>query len=439
MKKISLIITAAFTVQLCFSQFEPKITEKTIKMQKSNSVISTLPAVKSFYNFSNIKTCVDVAPPNSALPPRVASNAYTLYKIEANGNIAPVAFKRQPLAAITDKMWEPGETIKFGFNISGGSITLIEKVKWYAKEWEQYANIKLQYVPNINDAVIKIGFTPGGSYSLIGREALVAPANSITMNFGWLAGTTDESLIRRVILHEFGHALGFIHEHASPAAAIAWDKEKVYAFYALPPNNWNRTMVDNNVFIKYALNSTNYSTYDRLSIMHYSIPADLTTDGRSTPFNTDFSTTDKQYAALVYPFPPLPPTATGTLKTGDDCDEVAFTVEYGVVASDKVEFSMEFGQTGNKTVSWWKQIGIPRTNNTETFLSILNNSLIASENKTAATIQIPVTEINKSKGISFWKAKFLGVHTLLNYKWQILPAINGGCRVKLIWKKDTCL
>jgi len=437
MKKITITFIVLFLTPLCWSQIQ---TKPIAKKPDNNKILNAIATTKNLYDFNNIRACIDVAPPSSPLPPRAASNAYTIYNIDANGNISTVAYKRQPLAAITDKMWQPGETVTFGFDIRGGSLNLIEKVKLYAKEWERYANIKLEYVMDIRNAVIKIGFVAGaGSYSQIGREALVTQANTLTMNFGWLATLTDESLIRRVVLHEFGHALGFIHEHLSPAAAIPWDKEKVYAFYALPPDNWDRATVDNNIFTKYALTSTNYSTYDRLSIMHYPIPAELTTDGSSSPFNTDFSETDKQYAALFYSFPPVPPTATGILRTGDDCDEILFSVEYGVVASDKVEFRMEFGQAGNKTVSWWKQIGIPQTNNTETPLSILNNSLIASENKTTAAIQIPISEINKNKGISFWKAKFLGVHTQLNYKWNILPAISGGCRIKLTWRKDSCL
>jgi hypothetical protein len=140
----------------------------------------------------------------------------------------------------------------------------------------------------------------------------------------------------------------------------------------------------------------------------------------------------------MYPFPPLPPNANGTLRTGDDCDEVDFLIEYGVVPEDKVEFKMEYGQTGNKRVNWWKQIAIPNNNNRETVLYILNNSLIASENKTMAVAQIPYVELNKNKAIAFWKAKAFGVHTLLNYQWNILKAIRGGCRISLVWKKDSC-
>ncbi len=46
---------------------------------------------------------------------------------------------------------------------------------------------------------------------------------------GWLEPDTPNDEYRRVVLHEFGHALGGIHEHQSPASGvIPWDKPKVY-------------------------------------------------------------------------------------------------------------------------------------------------------------------------------------------------------------------
>jgi len=429
--KIIFFILACFPLSnYSFSQIKTVVDKSTRPVKLSSIGTNT-------YNFSNTRACIDIAPPSSPLPPRAASNAYTIYKIDADGNISKVAFQRQPLAAITDRMWEPGETLRVGFNLQGGSLNLMEKVKFYCKEWERIANIKFEFVTNINAAVIRVGFMPGGSYSMIGREVLSQPNNVITMNFGWLNGLSD-ALSRQVILHEFGHALGFIHEHQSPGVTIPWDKEKVYAYYAQPPNNWSREIVDINIFARYATTLTNYSYYDKLSIMQYAIPADLTTDGSSIGLNMDFSNMDKQYAALVYPFPPTPPTATGALKTGDDCDRVDFRIEYNAVASDKIEFVFELGDFNNKKVTWWKQIGIPLTNNTEYLIEIQNHSLIASENKTSAIVPLSFNTINKQKSIRFWKAKFLGVHTLLGYQWNILPALRGGCRVHLRWNRDSC-
>ena len=421
----------------CFPQYDFNRSDRPVK-KANNAVINSL-AINKLYDFSAVKNCQEVAPPYSALPPRAASNAYTIYKINTDGTVSNIAYQRQPLAAYTDRMWEPGETIRVGFDITNSDISTILRVQRFAREWERIANIRFEFVPDIRNAVIRVGFIAPLSYSWIGRDALVNPSKVTTMNFGWLNNSLNDTDFRQVVLHEFGHALGFIHEHQSPGAAINWDKEKVYAYYAMAPNNWNRAMVDQNIFTKFSTTTTNYSTYDRLSIMHYRFPPELTVDGNSSPVNNNFSAMDQQYARLIYPFPTPPPNASGTLKTGDDCDEIAFLIEYGVVPDQLVEFKMEYGQSGNKKVSWWKQIAIPKNNNQETLLYILNNSLIAAENKTTATVQIPFTELNKTKGIGFWKAKVLGVHTPLNYKWNVLHALRGGCRISLVWKKDSCL
>ena len=39
------------------------------------------------------------------------------------------------------------------------------------------------------------------------------------MNYGWLEPDTSTREYQRVVRHEFGHALGMIHEHQNPAAA----------------------------------------------------------------------------------------------------------------------------------------------------------------------------------------------------------------------------
>ncbi len=398
-----------------------------------------VPVKKKEVGVSQLITCADWPPVSSRpLPPRVPSNYLTQYKIEVDGSVSPIAIIRQSLATYTEKMWEPGETITVGFDISGAGINQMNQVKQYAKEWELYANIKFEFLQS-GSGMIRVGFTPGGSYSLIGRDALLQDPNKTTMNLGWLT-TVSDAFARQVILHEFGHALGFVHEHQSAGATIPWNKENVYAYYAEPPNEWPKEKVDHNIFYKFSFLSTNYSSFDMESIMIYPVPKEFTTDGSEIPWSFELSATDKQYAALFYPFPTPPPTARGILRTGDDCDEIAFTVEYDVVARDKVEFIFQLGETNGRKVSWWKEIGVPvLSSGRESTLWIQNHSLIASENRVLASGQLPFSDLNINAGISFSKAKAFGAHTPLSFKWNVLPAVKGGCRITLTWKKDTCL
>jgi hypothetical protein len=68
------------------------------------------------------------------------------------------------------------------------------------------------------------------------------------MNFGWFTDQTDDGEVMRTTLHEFGHAIGCVHEQASPAAAgvINWNKPVVYAYY-LRSMGWDQARVDSQV------------------------------------------------------------------------------------------------------------------------------------------------------------------------------------------------
>lgn len=202
-------------------------------------------------------------------------------------------------AVITNKKWANGSVITVG--LYGGSTYVRNKVMQYAKEWSKYANITFNFVTS-GTPQIRVTFTSGaGSYSYIGTDALTIASNKETMNFGWFNDSTSDTEFSRTVIHEFGHALGMIHEHQHPLAAIPWDKPKVYAYYAGAPNYWTQAQVDNNLFAKYSTSQTQYSAYDTQSIMHYSISSTLTTNGFSVGSNTVLSPTDKQFIATVYP------------------------------------------------------------------------------------------------------------------------------------------
>jgi len=405
---------------------QPGILKNTVREQPSP-------------DFSNVRICVDLPPTPTNLPPRNNGNAQPIPKINADGSLSAVAVKRQGLVSATEKMWNPGDVISVYLSTNNGSERIRERVIHYAKEWERYANIKFDFITDFTAAKIKVGFSPTKqSWSWVGRDVLFNPFKKYTMNFGWFDESTSEQEFSRTITHEFGHALGFYHEHQSPASPLQWDLPKTYKYFK-DQNNWSVDEVNLNVINKYSQSNTNFSAYDPYSIMHYFMPAALLLNGQDVGGYYILSAADITYAGYWYPFPPKGIFSKGNLRTNDDCDDVSFTVEYDVVPSDKVEFILSLGESNNKKVTWWKQIAIPLINNTETLLEVQNHSLIQSENKTTAQVQIPFSQINTSKSIGFWKAKFLGIHTLLDYKWNVLPAIKGGCRITLTWNKDSCL
>lgn len=206
-------------------------------------------------------------------------------------------------AAISDKLWRPGQVITVSFY--GGSSFVRERVIKYARQWEEFANVTFNFVES--GGMLRVSFKQGaGSYAYYGTDALLIPYISFfpleTMNFGWFDETTPEEEFSRTTLHEFGHALGMIHEHQHPEVDLDWNREFVYEFFAGAPNYWTREQVDYNLFDAWSTSETTFNAYDQYSIMHYPILGQWINEQEDTPFNTVLSEGDKEFANIIYPF-----------------------------------------------------------------------------------------------------------------------------------------
>ncbi|MBL7740301.1 MAG: hypothetical protein JNK14_13885 [Chitinophagaceae bacterium] len=192
--------------------------------------------------------------------------------------------------------WTPGAILTVSF--LNGTEWQKEKVKQYAPQWCSYANVKFNFLSQ-GAGDIRISFDKKGSYSYIGVDAKNRKPAEETMNLGWINDSKTEGQLKSVILHEFGHTLGLLHEHMNPMSNIKWNKEVVYAYY-LQYDGWSKEMVDRQVFDRYSVTMTNKS-YDPKSIMHYPIPASFTNDGYAVGENFDISDSDRKLIAELYP------------------------------------------------------------------------------------------------------------------------------------------
>jgi len=194
--------------------------------------------------------------------------------------------------------WTNGSTIRVMF--SGGSTYVRGKVKQYVKTWEQYANVTFQFIDS-GTPDIRIGFLQGqGSWSYVGTYSRQMAAQGNSMNFGWFNDNTEESEFSRTILHEFGHALGLLHEHKNPMGNIHWNLPVVYNYYQA--QGWSISEINEQIINKYSVTLSNRK-YDPSSIMHYAVPANFTTDGYSVPWNTKLSADDISLISEMYPKP----------------------------------------------------------------------------------------------------------------------------------------
>lgn len=194
-------------------------------------------------------------------------------------------------------LWENGMELRVKF--FSGSRAMRDKVMAYAQEWEYFVNLKFVEV-STGDAEIRIKLdNKGGHNSMIGLLCASIPQHLKTMNLD----TTDFNsydAMHRTVLHEFGHAIGFLHEHYSPKSTISWNKELVYS-ELYRTQGWDRPTVDVNMFQEYKHSYTHGTTYDPTSIMHYPIVARWTTNGYSIPWNNQLSIGDKVLAQTLYP------------------------------------------------------------------------------------------------------------------------------------------
>jgi serralysin len=206
-------------------------------------------------------------------------------------------------AALLDEFkWPWGTTVRVRF--LEGDPELQERVKRVAQEWTgpEMANLKWEFGDD-PDADIRVAFVQGnGSWSYLGTMCQQIPDPEPTMNYGWLTPDSSDDEVHRVVTHEFGHALGLIHEHQNPNHPIAWNRDAVIADLSGPPNNWDPQTIENNIFARYDPAQLESTPVDRDSIMMYPIPASWTTDGFSVGFNRELSSTDVDFIKKAYPW-----------------------------------------------------------------------------------------------------------------------------------------
>ncbi|MGL6244966.1 M12 family metallopeptidase [Pseudomonas sp.] len=201
------------------------------------------------------------------------------------------------------RYWATGRTLKIA--IMRLDDALFDTVKNAINQWAPYVNLTFEFIDlNEDDELyegdIRIEISPlynTVARSLIGTDALAAPSYSATM---WLGTNSTEATYEAVAIHEFGHALGRLHEHQHPDANIPWDREKVYK--ALEKNHgMSRATVDATLFPLPRDNNATYAPYDRHSVMHYQVTNDATLGDWEQLTNLQLSEGDIAFARQMYP------------------------------------------------------------------------------------------------------------------------------------------
>jgi hypothetical protein len=137
----------------------------------------------------------------------------------------------------------------------------------------------------------------------VGTDILSIAADQPTMNLDSFTLDTPDSEYARVVRHEAGHTMGFIHEHMRQELVNLIDPQKAYDYF-LQTQGWNQSMVDQQVLTPIEESSlTGTEPADPNSIMCYQLPGTITKDGNPILGGLDIDDTDYAFSAKLYPKP----------------------------------------------------------------------------------------------------------------------------------------
>ena len=219
------------------------------------------------------------------------------------------------------KLFPVGCTLLISF-LPGDYTNQLMKIKVaeIAREWCKFANIKFvfdfetnyyQELQNSHNSdrygFIRIKFdSEQGNWSYIGKSSYSVPLDQCTMNFGALNITNinNTKLWKRIVLHEFGHALGLQHEHQSPNISFKWNVINVWKDIIVHQCwGWSLEKIDDNIFKRYSNSNAISSKFDADSIMLYEFPRTwVIGETIECKRNDELSIIDKMSIQLYYPF-----------------------------------------------------------------------------------------------------------------------------------------
>lgn len=256
----------------------------------------------------------------------------------------PSRVDAQPMWFVLTRLnlWVPGQTVRVSFK--DGSTELHQKIENVAKEWTQFGNLHLDFgyteaarqyarwsqedIEYVSEIRVSFDHPDGGYWSLVGTDCVdstITKPSEASMNLHGFK-TALPSDWRTTVLHEFGHALGFQHEHQNPDGGcdseFRWNDDPGYdpdrdgpggregarpgvytvLSWQVPP--WPEWKVDHN--LRQLPNSENLimSPHDPDSIMHYLFDEWMFVLGDDshcfTDFATDLSAGDREGMATAY-------------------------------------------------------------------------------------------------------------------------------------------
>lgn len=220
----------------------------------------------------------------------------------AQNTITPGPTDPSRLIVINDALWPPNKGV-LRVRFVGGTDADASMVITFVQAFYGLIpmGIKFQFLnyfdPNPSDIRVQTGSPL--SWSMLGRTAEMCPGQ-VTMRINMHPEIPDlwqrARAVQRDVLHEFGHALGMIHEHQRLDSGIIWDDAALLRRF-----HGDAQLVHKNYGPMEDVRSR-WLPYDPLSIMHYSVHCSDTLNLlEPTRYNQVLSRRDWQFLMMAYP------------------------------------------------------------------------------------------------------------------------------------------
>lgn len=250
----------------------------------------------------------------SALDPEVREKIDRMNQLrqeilaEARSNAANQGARLE--AVVQRALRWPSSTISVCF--FDGRQQARDRVARIAGNWSVGTGIRFDFGPTGNRRTcdiakpsnIRVSFLGEGYSSYVGAVARQIPSNRQTLNLAGMDRVGGFSAYEDgVVLHEFGHAIGFEHEHQSPISGCQeefdWDILPLLLQWPIDQikRNMQRLNVSSNML---------YTAFDNKSIMLYSLDRRAFKNPDQAKCyipapNNNISSIDRKAAADVYP------------------------------------------------------------------------------------------------------------------------------------------
>jgi hypothetical protein len=171
------------------------------------------------------------------------------------------------------------DNIKIGVYFIDGTPEQRRQVEQYAEEWIDRSAIPIEWVFGSQEKKhIRITFKGPSGWSLYGNQTLDSKGDEPTMSLHVYNENKSVETRRSTTLHEFGHALGLMHEHLDPRADLHFHENIILPY--LEKQHWCHTDWTHEICESEMKRQITHPTtldhacvgksrYDPRSIMHY--------------------------------------------------------------------------------------------------------------------------------------------------------------------------